>query len=863
MSRFLNAVLLILGIGAVINPLWAEEARQIAFSAPPQDWVEGNFRGYAFATPPNWQEVARSDDGVTLFGGDMETKTGPAFGLMLARNPTQVFNPETTVSLGEAVFAGGLRFEVLKSTETPDGGITVEGGFLISVDPVLGEDHLIILQTVYGQPLPPHRAVLDQILSTLDLPAPGVLPLEPALAGAFAAPVPEGWETGSYMDNEVLIFENRAVQGAFKLMRHTAAYDPGMRSDWYMPDGTLGQPVSFLGQNAVVYEWSKRSKKYHDAADSDETTRLYIFETCLANGDVASVELTGLPSFYTDPQVTGLLDRVELRLGPDAAPCPASALPVGMPAGASLAEPRVNSGLTTHLDHVAAPDTWQSQGIGGAEAAPPHTADAATADSGPLAALDGLIGYLPAEGFVTMTTPDSLTYLAEDGRGYLTIAKGAAVLAPDGFAALVPAGRLGSFEAGFSMEWSAYGWPTTQPEFLDNGAPVGGWHMVHFARSCLAGQIPVAMMFGGISRFTGGNALTQIKNNLVFNWPADIEACSLENAGVGNPATGGLAGSGVAETPTYSPDPTTVDPKRATAPAPKPPAAPPPPPAAEIEPDSFTDQGGGYALYQNARFGTTISYPSAYFNTEQSPENGDGRRFSSADGQSYFLVFGQHDAFGLPQDEMMQQDKTQQAYQGVSYEKSGKNWYVLSGLTGDTIFYRKVILAPDGIIHAFEIHYPAAQKSAFDAVVTHMAQTFGPLAAAKLAPPLVPNPQPAKITTPARNTDLRAALMDAARIPIEADLGMEVIFVVSVLRTDGAWAYLQAKPRNPDGSPIRWSKTRFAAEMEKGVMSDVVMVLLQNTSAGWQVVDHIMGPTDVYWLGWLDAYGLSEALFSE
>lgn len=965
MSRLLKAALLILGIGAAISPTWAEEAHQIPFSAQPQGWMESNFRGYPFATPPTWQEVDRSDEAMTMFGGDTETKTGPAFGLMLERDPMQIFNPETTVSLGQAVFANGLHFDMVRSRETPVSGVTIEGTFFISVDPILGKNHLIILQTAYGQPLDQHRAVLDQILSTLDLPAPGVLPLEPALAGAFAAPVPEGWETGSYMDDEVLIFENPAIQGEFKLMRHTADYEPGLRSDWYMPEGTLGQPVAFLGQNAVVFEWSKRSKKYHDAADSDETTRLYIFETCLANGDVASVELTGLPAFYADPQVIGLLDRVKLQLGPDAAPCPASALPVGMPTGAAGAE-RPDSDPAVVLDHVAAPDSWQSHRLDGVEVflppdwtggagdantasfistrgeyelslafvtdmpattanltevqladgtrflrlnavdgetlisaspvraadhltitlkggladgrgfvdilrslritAPAKAAVAATADAGPLPALDGLIGYHPADGFVTMTTPDSLTYLAEDGRGYLTIAKGAAVLAPAGFAALVPAGRLGSYAEEFSMEWSAYGWPTPDPEFLDNGTLIKGWHMVHFARTCLPGQVPVAIMFGGIDRFTGGDALIQIKRNLAVNWPKGMEACSLENAGVGNPAAGGLAGDVFAEVP--KPDPAPVEPKASLAPdpAPKPPAVLPPPPPTEasgIEPDSFTDQGGGYALYQNARFGTRISYPSAYFNADQPPENGDGRRFSSADGQAYFLIFGQHDAFGLPQDEMMQQDKSLGDYQGVSYEKSGAGWYVLSGLSGDTIFYRKVILAPDGVIHQFEIHYPAAQKVAFDPVVTHMVQNFGPMVVTELVPPPVQQPQQAKITTPARNTELRAALMDAARIPIEADLGMKIIFVVSVLKTDGVWAYLQAQPRNPDGSKIRWSKTPFADEMEKGVMSDVAMVLLKNSSGGWQVVDHIMGPTDVYWLGWLETYGLSQSLFSD
>ena len=115
--------------------------------------------------------------------------------------------------------------------------------------------------------------------------------------------------------------------------------------------------------------------------------------------------------------------------------------------------------------------------------------------------------------------------------------------------------------------------------------------------------------------------------------------------------------------------------------------------------------------------------------------------------------------------------------------------------------------------------------------------------------------------TPARGTDLRKALMAAAREPIEAEIGQSIVFVASVLRTDGTWAYLQAVPHNPDGSPIDWAKTPFAAEMKKGVMSDTAMVLMRKVQGEWTVNDYIFGPTDVYWLNWANAYELDEALF--
>ena len=117
--------------------------------------------------------------------------------------------------------------------------------------------------------------------------------------------------------------------------------------------------------------------------------------------------------------------------------------------------------------------------------------------------------------------------------------------------------------------------------------------------------------------------------------------------------------------------------------------------------------------------------------------------------------------------------------------------------------------------------------------------------------------------TPQRGSAERSAIMDAARVPVSAAIGQTVIFQVSVLRTDGDWAYLQAEPRNPDGSALDWSRTRFAQDWAMDAMSDVIMVLLRRSGSGFQVVDHIIGPTDVAWYDWLDRYGLPEALFYE
>jgi hypothetical protein len=117
------------------------------------------------------------------------------------------------------------------------------------------------------------------------------------------------------------------------------------------------------------------------------------------------------------------------------------------------------------------------------------------------------------------------------------------------------------------------------------------------------------------------------------------------------------------------------------------------------------------------------------------------------------------------------------------------------------------------------------------------------------------------IYTPARGTPERAAIMDAARVPIGADLGQRVIFVVDELRSDGEWVFLQAVPKQPDGKPIKWLTTPFAASWRQDMMTDVVMVLLRSRNGQMQVVDYVIGPTDVYWYTWVEAHGLPETFF--
>jgi len=138
--------------------------------------------------------------------------------------------------------------------------------------------------------------------------------------------------------------------------------------------------------------------------------------------------------------------------------------------------------------------------------------------------------------------------------------------------------------------------------------------------------------------------------------------------------------------------------------------------------DSARAQSGdGWTVYENARFGTAVEYPARLFALVQRSANGDGATFASDDGRLRFLVFGQHNYDGLGIRALAVRDAADDRFDDVTYRKTGRDWYVLSGYAGDDIFYRKAVLGRDGVVHVLEITYPPSEKGRMDPVVARMA----------------------------------------------------------------------------------------------------------------------------------------------
>ncbi|MEI3852492.1 MULTISPECIES: hypothetical protein [unclassified Ensifer] len=112
---------------------------------------------------------------------------------------------------------------------------------------------------------------------------------------------------------------------------------------------------------------------------------------------------------------------------------------------------------------------------------------------------------------------------------------------------------------------------------------------------------------------------------------------------------------------------------------------------------------------------------------------------------------------------------------------------------------------------------------------------------------------------PVKGNAERAAILDAIRPAVEAEMRDPVEFVVTTMRAAPNWAFMQVEPQRPGGGTIDPGQTglRDEADMMDGL---TVFALVSFQSGRWNLVDHVVGPTDVAYAGWPLRYGVPPAL---
>ncbi len=133
-----------------------------------------------------------------------------------------------------------------------------------------------------------------------------------------------------------------------------------------------------------------------------------------------------------------------------------------------------------------------------------------------------------------------------------------------------------------------------------------------------------------------------------------------------------------------------------------------------------------WVSYTNARFGTQAVYPADLFSPGQPPANGAGLTFTARDGAS-ITIQGTFNSTGDSLGSYKREYYSKDYYPGVTYQKSGKTWFVISGIRGGSIYYEKVIFSCRGdIVNMLSIVYPKTRKNFYASIVERVENSFKP-----------------------------------------------------------------------------------------------------------------------------------------
>ncbi len=139
-----------------------------------------------------------------------------------------------------------------------------------------------------------------------------------------------------------------------------------------------------------------------------------------------------------------------------------------------------------------------------------------------------------------------------------------------------------------------------------------------------------------------------------------------------------------------------------------------------------------------------------------------------------------------------------------------------------------------------------ALNAAAETVAARPAATIAAVPAAGSA-----EAQPAGVSATAKpdaGSRQRAAIMDALRPAIERKLAGPVEFVVKRIGVQDGWALVIADPQRPGGGRID-PKRHFPNEVVEFMDGLTVNAILRFSGRGWTLVDHAIGPTDVWYCG--------------
>nr|WP_321457886.1 hypothetical protein [uncultured Cohaesibacter sp.] len=129
--------------------------------------------------------------------------------------------------------------------------------------------------------------------------------------------------------------------------------------------------------------------------------------------------------------------------------------------------------------------------------------------------------------------------------------------------------------------------------------------------------------------------------------------------------------------------------------------------------------------YFNGRFGTSATIP-AGFVRQPGPKNGDGHSFESQWLEGRISVYGSYGAVADSFKGYRQYLTNLYGSDGksITYKTNGDNWFVLSGWSGDRIYYLRVVGCNNGPMHHMYFEYAGDQNAQWSPIIKNYSKTL-------------------------------------------------------------------------------------------------------------------------------------------
>src|SRR5690348_7276469 len=127
--------------------------------------------------------------------------------------------------------------------------------------------------------------------------------------------------------------------------------------------------------------------------------------------------------------------------------------------------------------------------------------------------------------------------------------------------------------------------------------------------------------------------------------------------------------------------------------------------------------------------GTRVDYPANIFSVEEGAfEIAPGRQFGSADGRAHLAVFTMKPEESSSPAEFVARNLQVPRATALDYRRVSSKFFAISGVHDADIFYVRCNSGRDrSVLHCIYLIYPAAEKRAWDSIVTRISRTLRPL----------------------------------------------------------------------------------------------------------------------------------------